>query len=407
MTPTTVGFVLVDGQGANGDTMDHDAFSLPNDSGSATAGTSAYVADAVSRKQAIAAARGHRVRSIGVTWSGDTDAEAARLLESLTDSGFDNVVAVRLPEATEALAWGIGRVIGYDKTAVCVIEPEAVTVVVVDISDNTVQATVSHALASDDDLIWWLTSTFDREDWRPEGLVLVGSDCDLEALRFELEEALSMPVLAPAEAELALARGAALASAHNSEFVSMELSQEPGQESGTDADQGRSRSWLYTGALTMLVAGVLTFVVSSSLAVGLHLTSQDSRPVENRAVTNSSRTPAAVQPAPVPLAPPVQEVQPPVQEVQPPEPAASLVPETPVEPPVTVEDSTPSPVSLPDQSAASPPPAVAPTPAPPIAPPPVAQVPQSKPGILTRIKERLSDLRGPEQVPDQIPPPSP
>ena len=78
-----------------------------------------------------------------MTWSEDADAEASLLLKSLTDSGFDNVVPVRLPEATEALAWGIAEVIGYDVTAVCVIEPETVIVLIVHRGEGRVQTAVN------------------------------------------------------------------------------------------------------------------------------------------------------------------------------------------------------------------------------------------------------------------------
>ena len=104
------------------------------------------------RTEAIAAARGHRLHSIGVTWSEDADTEASLLLESLSESGFENVVAVRMPEATEALARGIATVIGYDITAVCVIEPDAVIALVVDTTDGAVQTAVNHSVTTDEDL---------------------------------------------------------------------------------------------------------------------------------------------------------------------------------------------------------------------------------------------------------------
>ncbi len=56
------------------------------------------------RSEAFAADHGRRVHSIGVTWSDYADTEASLLLKSLSDSGFDNIVPVRLSEATDALA---------------------------------------------------------------------------------------------------------------------------------------------------------------------------------------------------------------------------------------------------------------------------------------------------------------
>ena len=170
MTPTTVGLVLVEGQEADGATMDKDEFAVHDRGLVSAVNTSEKAAAAVLRTEAIAAARGHRLHSIGVTWSEDADTEASLLLESLSESGFDNVVAVRLPEATEALARGIASVIGDEITAVCVIEPDAVVVLVVDTSDGAVQTAVSHAVTTDEDLARWLSAIFAQADWRPEAL---------------------------------------------------------------------------------------------------------------------------------------------------------------------------------------------------------------------------------------------
>ncbi len=102
VTPSAVGLVLVEGQDANGSTVDHEAFEVMSGRHSTPLQTSEQAAAAVLRTEAIAANRGHRLHSIGVTWSDDADTEASLLLKSLSECGFDNVVPVRLPEATEA-----------------------------------------------------------------------------------------------------------------------------------------------------------------------------------------------------------------------------------------------------------------------------------------------------------------
>ena len=245
-------------------------------------------AAAVLRTEAIAAARGHRLHSIGVTWSEDADTEASLLLESLSESGFDNVVAVRLPEATEALARGIADVIGYEITAVCVIEPDAVVVLVVDTTDGAVQTAVSHAVTTDEDLARWLSSIFAQADWRPEALVLVGSGSDLEAITPHLEDVLAVPVFVPAEAQLALARGAAIASTHGSDV----FLDESGRRFGSRPTTTSAKSSLlprFGAAGAMLGVGVVTFVVSGSLAIGMQLTSTESaNPAEKPAAASDS-----------------------------------------------------------------------------------------------------------------------
>ncbi len=279
VTPSAVGLVLVEGQDADGATMDRDAFDVGFRGRSSAARTSEQAAAAVLRSEAIAATRGHRLHSIGVTWSDDADTEASLLLKSLTDSGFDNVVPVRLPEATEALARGIAEVIGYGTTAVCVLEPETVIALIVHLRDGAVQTSLNRRIVTEEDLVRWLSTVFTRADWQPEALVMVGSGGDDELMPI-LEDALSVPVFAPAEAPLALARGAALASAQNVDFA---FTDEPQDSEERRPLAHRRRQLGQTGPLALLVAGVLTFTVSASVAVSLQLAPEGRRHVRTAA----------------------------------------------------------------------------------------------------------------------------
>ena len=369
--------------------MDRDAFEVRPRRQSSAQHTCEQAAAAVMRTEAIATARGHRLHSIGVTWSDDADTEASLLLRSLSDSGFDNVVPIRLPEATEALAWGIAEVIGYETTAVCVIEPETVIALIVHSGEGAVQTAVNHTIDSEEHLIRWLSTVFTRADWQPEALVVVGSGGDLEALMPRLEDALSVPVFAPAEAELALARGAALASAHNSELGFADHPQAAGQHRRED---GR-RTLGQKGPLVLLVAGVLTFVVSVSAAISLQLApKKEPRQQEARPAANSSpETPAAYThppafPPPVAIpAPLVEEPLAPPPEAPPVEVAPPPV-EAPFEPlpeaPALVSDAPPAGLPVPVEGAPLPPPPLQ------VAPPPVLPEPE-RPGILQRIRDRL------------------
>ncbi len=415
MTPTTVGLVLVEGQDADGATIDKDEFAVRGRGRGlvSAVNTSEKAAAAVLRSEAIAAARGHRLHSIGVTWSEDADTEASLLLESLSESGFDNVVAVRLPAATESLARGIASVIGYEITAVCVIEPDAVVVLVVDRADGAVQTAVNHTVTTDEDLARWLSAIFAQADWQPEALVLVGSASDLDAITPHLEDVLSVPVFVPAEAQLALARGAAMASAHGPDFFLDETGEESSQVHTT-----RRRSWplSHVGAAgAMLGVGVVTFVVSGSLAIGLQLTSgEGANPAEKPPAANIAEAVKAVRPAPTAPVPTVEAALPP----QPP-PAAEIPapPEIVVDPvpmaePPVPEAPAPDPLAPPEPvyseappipaGAPAPPPGV--TPVPGLVPAPVTPVPEQKPGILQRLKEKLSDIGQPDVPP---PPPDP
>jgi hypothetical protein len=419
MTPTSVGLVLVEGHDADGATMDHDAFDVHE----GALPTSEQATAAVLRTEALAATRGRRLHSIGVTWSEDADAEASALMKSLFESGFDNVVPIRLPEATEALARGMAAVIGYETTAVCVIEPDSVITLVVNTSDGAVQTAFNHAIDSDESLISWLSTVFTKADWQPEALVVVGSAGGFESILPQLEDALSVPVFAPAEAELALARGAALASAQT-----IELPLDSGFGNGLDGrrdyaftddapagrhrsddrrtDQGRSddrrRPLGHVGAATMLAAGVLTFVVSVSIAVSLEFAPRrDAGPGDPVPAVNVPETPAAVKAIPPAMPPPVSI--PPALAVEPALPAAApivdapppeaVVPaEAPVidEAPVAEPEAPPAEQPVVDPALAPPPPAgVVSPPLPGAVPQPDATIPTKKPGIWTRIKDRL------------------
>ncbi|MBV8965150.1 MAG: hypothetical protein JO191_03130 [Mycobacteriaceae bacterium] len=349
----------------------------------------------MSRTRAMA--NGHRPHAIGVTFSDDSQAEASLLLKSLTDAGFDNIVAVRSPAAGEALARGIGRAVGYELTAVCLLEPDSVVVSMVDSYDGAVQSVAHHDHDTDAELIDWLADVFDVNDWHPQCLIVVGPDAELTALARQLEHALDLPVFAPPEAELALARGAALASADGPQFNL------GGYDPSVTVDTARTRFWPlpYTAALTMLVVGILAFVVSVSLVAGLKLTSNTgSRGMAQPPAAKPSAPPIAQVVAP-PAAPPPVEVTPP-QAAVPTEPSSTPSADVPVSP--AEEASAGQPDQVPE-TAAAPPPDAAPPPAASLVPPAAPTVPpepDAKPPLLTRI---LSHIPGLHQDPQ--PPPAP
>ncbi|WP_375488212.1 hypothetical protein, partial [uncultured Mycobacterium sp.] len=268
MTPTIVGWVLVDGHDADGSILDHDDFAVHTGGGMRAIDTAELVAAAVFRAQDVVVTLDRRVHVIGVTWSDDAAAEAALLLESLTGAGFDNLVPVRSTQAAETLARGLAPVIGYDQTAVCVIEGDSTTVVLVTVSGEETRTAVKHVGGGADGLIRWLTTMFDRRSWQPRGVVVVGSDPELDSISWRLEDALPVPVFAQNAAHLALARGAALASAQSTEFTEADVIKSSPRH---PTQQLRSRPPSYVGALTVLIAGALTFVTSLSLAVGLRV----------------------------------------------------------------------------------------------------------------------------------------
>jgi hypothetical protein len=416
MTPTTVGLVLVEGQDADGATMDKDEIAVHDRGLVSAVNTSEKAAAAVLRTEAIAAARGHRLHSIGVTWSEDADTEASLLLESLSESGFDNVVAVRLPQATEALARGIASVIGHQVTAVCVIEPDAVIALVVDTAADSVATSVNHAVTTDEDLARWLSTVFAHAEWEPEALVLVGSASDLDGITPHLEEVLSVPVFVPAEAQLALARGAAIASTGGSDFYV----DEPAAARPAAETKPRYSPFAHLGAAgVMLGVGVVGLVVSGSLAIGLQLTSSESpKPADKPAAASTADAPAAVKaPAPAAITPTVDAALP--MPVDPPPPPVYDEQPVPVADPLSPDAQAPD-AAAPAEGTAPEGPAVAANgvplppgvtdPAPGLVPAVPTPVPQQSGGFLRRITEGLGSIgqgNMPPQAPADTPPQDP
>lgn len=397
MTPRTLSLVVVGAGDQQADSR-HDAFEVAvggSDGRTTTERATAAV-------EALAASRGERLTSIGVTWSDDADTEASLLMESLTESGFDNVVPIRLPEATEALARGMADVIGYRTSAVCVVEPDTAIALIVHTDDGAVQTAINHGIDSDESLIGWLSTVFARADWQPEALVVVGSAGGFDAVLPHLEDALSVPVFAPAEAPLALARGAALASTHN---AGLPLDSSPvfpegatGRHAAADASRF-SPARILTG---LLVAGVVTFVASASVAVAVQLSPRQQtaaepavtaeRLVEEAPVVRPAPSVAVPPPveAPPVVSAPVEAVAPAVEAVPPPE-VVPVVDNVPAEAPYVLEAPAPPP----------PPPVVAP---PTVFAPPPAVGPvydQPKRPLLQRIRDKLR-IGGDDQPPAGI-----
>lgn len=421
VTSTSVGWVLLDGQGPDAATLDDDAFDVQSGGDAATGGTSPHAA-AARGAQAIATASGHKVGAVHVTWTPDVEAGGAALLKSLSELGFDNVVAVPLTQAVQA--WGIetGRANEHHKTALCVLEPDAAMVMVIATGAGTVRTAVIDDRETTDDLLERLRTVFRKDGWLPESVHLVGARIDLDEVAEPISAALPLPVFDTVDTQLALARGAALTAVDHASAASSEPAETPREkpwrvetekieqtvavpvptealvtppvsEPDTDAPETaetqriavtsrkdppprRERPWVVTHAkkLTISAAAIAAFGAALSLAAGSALNVENvSAEAANAPAGGASVTSASIHPVPAPVsARPVAPVQPLAAEPPPPPPAPPepLVP--PAEPVVT---AAPEPVSVPvPQHTVSAPPPAAPlaAPAPAAAPPPVA-----------------------------------
>ncbi|AGB20777.1 hypothetical protein Mycsm_00324 [Mycobacterium sp. JS623] len=411
MTPTTVRMVLVEGENADGPIVDHDVFDVTAAEGSATSSSAAdQVVEAVLGTKESAAAGGHHLKSIGVTWS--DHAEASTLRDTLAARGINDVMLVSDGHAAGALAQAVGRAVGYATTALLFIDRDTATLSVVQTDDGSVVKVLSRSLHSGDAMavLADMAAAVDAQDSPPQGMFVVGSGVDVTAVKAHLETLVSLPVSAPDEAELALARGAALASANAPAFeattVGLAYSQDPDGTTAGNAyiglaaaatqlapvgaepldeysaqtdmepiatDEGRKPFLLVGSALTSIfVVGVVALVIS--LAVSIRPTvDQRPSPRPNAIVPSTvAPEPAPVQQAQQPVAPP-----PPAETIKPPMPVAVQEAPAPQQAPRQVfVEQAPAPQAAPPPPAAPPPAPEAPPVAPaPIAPAPVPYIP--------------------------------
>ncbi|GFG71858.1 DUF7159 family protein [Mycolicibacter senuensis] len=208
----SVRMVLVEGESAGGVTVDEDGFEVDT----ADAAFPDQVVSAILGTQESAQQGGYRLASTGVTVADQV--QAGQLRDALADRRVENVMLVSAFLAAAALAQAVGGTIGYQRTALMFIEPEGATLAVVDSTDGSITEVRRVALPPDDGAalaeLTFLAAQAGRLESRPDGLFVVGSGVNVGLVKPELDAVSAIPVSVPEEPETALARGAALASAH-------------------------------------------------------------------------------------------------------------------------------------------------------------------------------------------------
>ena len=410
MTSTSVGWVLLDGQGPDASVFDHDAFDIQSTADGAEGDTSPHAA-AARGAQTIATASGHKVDSVHVTWTDDVQADATALLKSLADLGFDNVHSIALTKAAQAWGIEVGRESEHAKIGLCVLEPHMATVMIISNDAGTVRTAITDTRESAEDLVEWLRTVFRKDDWLPESLYLVGAHTDLDEVTQSIADALPIAVSDSVDTQVALARGAALTEVSQSETSSPQAAELPWRVSlakkpadavttgvavtvsHTAATQvianprtepkadlsARQRPWLVAHAkkLTIGAAALAVLGAALSLAAGSALKVENSSaqavepgPVGALVTSISIHT---LPPQPIPQLQPLAAEPPPVEPLPPPaEPDASLAPE-PVAIPEPVQTVTAAPRAVVPPSAPVVPPTVAPLAA------PIASAPAAEP----------------------------
>jgi hypothetical protein len=222
MAPTTVRVVLVEGEHADGATVDEDNIAVTGNDDPMTLSASDQVVAAILGTREGANEAGYELVSTGVSW---TDQQAAaELRDALAARKVENVMLVSSFLAAAALAQAIGSATGYSRAALLYVEPEAATLAVVDTSDGSITDVQRQLLPDDDDqavaTLANLVSSAEDLAEQPDGVLVMGSGVDIPMIKPVLEEATSLPLSVPEQPETALARGAALASANAPLFAS-------------------------------------------------------------------------------------------------------------------------------------------------------------------------------------------
>ncbi|OBK94071.1 hypothetical protein A5645_17535 [Mycobacterium asiaticum] len=394
MAPRDVRMALVEGEDADGVIVDEDSFRLPGDAEATSASDRVVEAILGTREGAVDA--GLRLSSIGVSWTDQM--QAAALRQALAARKVENVMLVSAFLASVAMAQAVGESIGYRRTGVLFIEPDSATLAVVNTTDGSMCDVLRRTLADDDDTavaeLTELVSGAETMTARPDGLYVVGSGVDVPMIKPVLEAATSLTVNMPEEPEMALARGAALASGSAPLFASstaaLAYAQDPEDRAATDlaysavpdeddAERAeRRRPALLVGSGLAVVAIAAVVALEVALAINIRPTvALQPRPNENHLVA-----PAAPPPAPTQVAAPQPKIDlpgPAVPRAVPPQPAPA--PAAPVVPaPELPAPRLPEPVAAPPVVPIVVPPLQIPGPDS-LLRPPVIQVPRQQPQL--------------------------
>ncbi len=233
MAPTSVRMLLVEGENADGLTVEDNNFDIATDDDAATLSASDQVISAILGTQEGATQAGHALTSTGITWTDPVDAAALR--EALATRKIENVMLVSAFMAAAALTQMVGSTVGNAHTALLFLEPDTATLALVNSADGSITEVHKELISGANTVaeLAGMVAGLDALETRPQSVFVVGSDVDIAALKPQLEAVTSIPVTAAEEPETALAWGAALASANAPLFASSTAALAYAQDPGT------------------------------------------------------------------------------------------------------------------------------------------------------------------------------
>jgi hypothetical protein len=212
--------LLVEGENANGVTVEDNRFSYAAHDDAATLSAADQVISAILGTREGATEAGHALTSTGVTWTDPVDAAALR--DALATRKVENVMLVSSFMAAAALAQAVGCTIGDAHTALLFLEPDTATLAVIDSADGSITDVHKELMSGGHRIaeLAGMVAGLEALETRPQSVFIVGSGVDVAAIKPQLESVTTLPVTAAEEPETALAWGAALASANAPLFAS-------------------------------------------------------------------------------------------------------------------------------------------------------------------------------------------
>ena len=145
MASTKVRMVLVEGESADGVTVDQDDFDV---AGAAPSSAPSQVISAILGTREGATDGGFQLLASGVTWTDHV--QAALLRDALIAHKIENVMLVSAFMAAAALTQAVGDATNYARTALLFVEPYTATLAVVDTADGSITDVHRRVLADDE-----------------------------------------------------------------------------------------------------------------------------------------------------------------------------------------------------------------------------------------------------------------
>ena len=207
MAPATVRLLLIEGENADGATVEQDRIELA----AADQVVDQVVAAIVGTREGAVAA-GHRLTSTGVTWTDPVDpAAVGALRDELAVRDLGGVMLVSPLLAAAALAQTVGSSIDYERIAMLFVEPKNATLAVVEVADGSIAELHRQPLQAGQSAsrraahLATMVGGLDARGSRADGVFLIGCGADIVSIKPALEAVTSLQVSAPEEPDMALA----------------------------------------------------------------------------------------------------------------------------------------------------------------------------------------------------------